>query len=342
MAAFGAGDQVTAAAPTGSVARWGTWNLPNFVGELFKLSPLETPFLSSIGGLTGGQGLSAPQWTWQDTLHRAPALQSVPEGDDPTYSMQKRNERTNVVAIHQYGVETSYTKMAATGLLGSSGSTPTTGAESIVGGTQPVQDELGWQMQVKLEQAALDVELMFLTGSYGYPADGTARQTQGLIGAISADTSTDNQTPAVPASRTIINEIVQKMYDEGAPQEVQRVFMMPSAQVLELENSYAQSSDGWNLAPLSRTQFGVNITDITTAFGTFGIMVNRQIPANQILVVDLAQCAPKFLAIPGKGHFFVEPLSKDGAYERYQLYGEVGLHYGVSKWHGRTYNLNTA
>jgi hypothetical protein len=31
-----------------------TFNLPNFVGELFELTPADTPFLSAIGGLTGG------------------------------------------------------------------------------------------------------------------------------------------------------------------------------------------------------------------------------------------------------------------------------------------------
>ena len=31
-----------------------TFNLPNFVGELFTLIPAQVPFLSMMGGLTGG------------------------------------------------------------------------------------------------------------------------------------------------------------------------------------------------------------------------------------------------------------------------------------------------
>ena len=31
-----------------------TWNLPNYAGELFTASPTKTPFLSAIGGLSGG------------------------------------------------------------------------------------------------------------------------------------------------------------------------------------------------------------------------------------------------------------------------------------------------
>jgi len=36
-----------------------TYNLPNYVGELFAVSPEDTPFLSSIGGLTGGVSAGA-------------------------------------------------------------------------------------------------------------------------------------------------------------------------------------------------------------------------------------------------------------------------------------------
>ena len=32
-----------------------TFNLPNYHGELFTVTPTETPFLSAIGGLAGAQ-----------------------------------------------------------------------------------------------------------------------------------------------------------------------------------------------------------------------------------------------------------------------------------------------
>ncbi len=32
-----------------------TFHLPNFAGELFTASPTRTPFLSMIGGLSGGR-----------------------------------------------------------------------------------------------------------------------------------------------------------------------------------------------------------------------------------------------------------------------------------------------
>lgn len=339
MAAYGAGDQVAASVPTGSVAGWGSWNLPNFVGELFRLSPMETPLLTMIGGLTGGESLTSPVFTWQDTIHRAPALQSVPEGDDPAYAAQKRNERSNVVAIHQYGVELSYTKQATTGLLGTSGTTPATAATSILG-NQPVSNEMAWQLQIKLEQAALDVELMLLTGTLAYPNDGTARQTQGIEGAVSSDTRTDyTLTSGKTLDRAAVNDIMQKLYDNGAPRR-DLVLMVGSTEKLDLEASYAQDSSGWNLEPRSRTEFGVNVQDLETAFGRLPIVINRHLTANSALWVERSIMNICFLPIPGRGHFFLEAVSKGGAYDRMQLYGEIGLKYGPSGWHGRAFTLH--
>ena len=42
-----------------------TYNLPNFVGELFAASPEDTPFLSAIGGLTGGESVGSTVFSWQ-------------------------------------------------------------------------------------------------------------------------------------------------------------------------------------------------------------------------------------------------------------------------------------
>ena len=76
-----------------------------------------------------------------------------------------------------------------------------------------------------------------------------------------------------------------------------------------------------------------------TDFGTFGVMVNRWMPAGKIAIVDLSVCKPVFLEIPGKGLLFVEPLGKIGSSTRYQLYGEIGLEYGPETFHARIDDL---
>jgi hypothetical protein len=57
-------------------------------------------------------------------------------------------------------------------------------------------------------------------------------------------------------------------------------------------------------------------------------------PQDSLAAVSLEQLNPVYLEIPGKGHFFAEPLAKTGASDKVQLYGEVGLAYGLEKAHG--------
>lgn len=79
----------------------------------------------------------------------------------------------------------------------------------------------------------------------------------------------------------------------------------------------------------------MNVETIITDFGTFGIVLDRYMPTDALLLADMSVVAPCFMPIPGKGHFFTEPLAKTGAYDRVQLYGEVGLEYGPEQFHGK-------
>lgn len=64
-------------------------------------------------------------------------------------------------------------------------------------------------------------------------------------------------------------------------------------------------------------------------------MLNRWMPADQLVVASLEELAPRFLEIPGKGHFFAEPLAKTGSADKVQIYGEIGLEYGNERKHGK-------
>jgi len=165
-----------------------TFNLPNFVGELFALTPLETPFLSMSGGLTGGEAVHAKEFTYQTFDLAAASQPSIVEGADPVYGGRDRSEVTNVTQIFQYGVETSYTKLGSTAQLGTviaAASAPPT-----IGAPGPVMNEHEWQMNLKLDQCAIDVEYSFLNGTYQKPTtNGTGRQTRGMFAAITTSTA---------------------------------------------------------------------------------------------------------------------------------------------------------
>jgi hypothetical protein len=196
-----------------------------------------------------------------------------------------------------------------------------------------------------LEQAALDVEVMFLDGTYAFPANGTARQSQGIVGAVDAATTVASTAYGVSAdvgvdrAGLVIDGMSKALYDEGASMG-NCILMCSSASKIDISRYY-QTGNG-NISPRSYSKFGVNVTDIETNFGMFPIVVNRHMTDDEVLIIDLNQLSPRFLPIPGKGHFFLEPLAKSGAYDRNQLYGEVGLEYGPSKWHAKATAWTTA
>ena len=308
----------------GAVSGMGdTFDLPNYVGELFNITPNDTPLLSMIGGITGGKSVTSKQFTWQTVDNTAAAQTAVVEGADPTYEERTRSEVTNVTQIMQYGVNVSYSKQAATGNLS---------GQAIIG-NQPVQDELGFQLDMKLKRAARDIEFSFIQGTYNAGANlATARQTRGLAAAVTTNLEAKG---GVALTQTIMDALLKRMADSGAPFE-QPVILCNSYQKQVLSSLY---SNALALAPRDRNIGGVNITTIETDFGEIGIVYDRHVSASKLLIVDVAFCKPVFLDIPGKGHFFVEPVAQSGAAYKYQVYGEVGLEYGPEMFHGQITGL---
>jgi hypothetical protein len=283
-----------------------------------------------IGGLTGGQQSTSEEFTWQSDDLPAAAQPSINEGVDPVYADRVRTDYSNVCQIHQLGVEVTYTKQGAVGALGTPASRASAAASII--GNQPVQDELSRQLMLKTMTAARDVEFSFLQGTYARPTTNTGRQTRGIIPAIT--TADQDATSSASDTKGNFLKLVKLMADSGA------VFRNP----VVFANSFQkqQMTSAFTYAPESRNVGGVNLQMLETDFAEFGVIYNRHIPAATILVADLAFCVPVFLEIPGKGHFFAEPLAQTGAAWKWQLYGEIGLKYGPEIYHGKVTNLATS
>lgn len=171
-----------------------TFNLPNYVGELFAVTPTDTPFLSSIGGLSGGEKAVGviDQWQTYDLRDADKHRQRLEGADAPTAEGRARGNVINALEIHQEKIETSYTKQATTGQFASTGSAHT-GAVGLAG-TNPVMAEHPWQVEQALKQIARDVEKGFVNGIFQLPSDNvTPRKTRGLLPAITTNV-TDSGT----------------------------------------------------------------------------------------------------------------------------------------------------
>jgi hypothetical protein len=305
-----------------------TYDLPNYGGELVLVTPADTPFLSSIGGLSVEDTdlvIAATEFTWQTEDLAAAAQPANLEGAAPTIEERTRASFSNVAQIFQYGVEVSYSKLAARQQLANLGN----------GSVNPVQDELDHQIELKLKTAARDVNYSFVNGAYQKPANNlTARKTRGILAAIST-----NVTAAGGAALTeaMVLDMIQGVYDaRGVHQELMPVLMTNSTQKRKLSKIFITDK---NYREETRNVGGVNLQIIETDFGLIGIMLERAMPSTALVFAHIRMCKPKFLVIPGKGFMFVEPLAKTGSSEKYQLYGEVGLEYGDEVAHAKITGL---
>lgn len=385
-----------------------TFDLPNYGGELFLVTPSDTPLLTAMGGLNpNGADLlvQSVEYTWQTEDLATPAQPAILEGATVTATERTRSNFSNVVQIFQYAVSATYTKLAASQQLA-----------AISADVNPVQSELDHQIQLKLKTAARDINYTFLNGVYAKPADNnTARKTRGLNSAIttavvdaqaaakaftaeadddvftanghgyvdgdqvrlatltggtgvstgviyyvvSATTNTfqvaatkggaainvtldgtGTVKKAGALSKTLIDTALDTVWtNRGIMQDMEPTLIVNSFQKRMLSKIYVTDA---NYQEMTRNVGGVNVQTIETDFGRLNILMERAQPSDYVTFTHLGLLKPKFLLIPGKGFLFVEPLSKAGAAESYQLYGEVGLEYGDELQHAKITGLTTA
>ena len=187
-----------------------THQLPNYLGELFGLTPMDTPFLSMAGGLTGGEEVHATMFGWQTYDLRTASQNSRLEGAAAqTAEARVRAYVFNVVQIHQETIETTYTKQAAVAQLGTTGSAHT--YNELGEGSNPVQDEQDWQVSQMIKQIARDVEYSFINGTFQEPSNNsTARQTRGILAAITTNATDKAATSLTGCTIETDDDLVTK------------------------------------------------------------------------------------------------------------------------------------
>lgn len=273
-----------------------TYNLPNYVGELFAVSREDTPLLSAIGGLTGGRSTTATLFEWQGYDLRDPDAnrQRLEGADAPAGEERVRFHANNVVEIHQESVEISYTKQGATGNRSTDGM-PTVS----VGGTVIPADELGWQITQQLKQISRDVEASFITGTYRNPTDNTTpRKTRGLIEAITTNSRSTEHTAAQLTADDVL-DLAQLAWDNGGIRETEtRTIVVNSTLKRALTRAFVTDR---NYREETRNVGGVNLQTIETDFGRFNIMLDPYVPKDKLLVLSLEELAPPLPRNPRQG-----------------------------------------
>ncbi|MCL2568609.1 MAG: DUF5309 domain-containing protein [Oscillospiraceae bacterium] len=302
-----------------------SWALPNYAGELFSADATQTPLLSMTGGLSGGRQTDHFEFPtavlYDYPAADQPEISEAASATAPVATHAVREQETNVVQIHQEVIDLSY--VALSNLHRMSGLN-TAGQETAYG------DERLFQLQHKLIKVARDVEHSFINGSYQKAASASeANKTRGLLELTRENVSID--AGGAPLTAELLRELYREMADAGA--YFNNMVMFLSAYQKQMLTEVYASQMGLRL-PVSRTVGGVNITQVETDFFNMGVVWNRFVPADTILIADVAHIAPVFQVVPGKGVLFTEELAKTGASEKLQLFGQIGLAHGAGFLHG--------
>ena len=309
------------------------WNCPNYTGELYLIGANQTPYLNMIGGLQGGSIRTVSDFQyplahpWALEAPSQPAITETASLTAPNPWTYVRTQDVNTVQIWQRQVSVSYAKQSVTGQVTADG---TTGLVML--DQQPVQNELDFQITAHMRQIALDVDYTFLNGSYQQATDAaTAAKTRGIITACSTNSVAAG---SADLSKALIDQLLRTMAANGA-EFINPVIFVNAFQKQQISNIYGY-------APEDRNVGGYNIKQIETDFAVLGIVWAPNVPAASLLVADMAFCAPVFLPVPDKGVLFYEELSKTGASEKGQIYGQIGLDYGPEEYHGKITGLTTS
>lgn len=302
-----------------------TFNLPNFAGELFTASPIQTPFLSMIGGLTGGLKTENDEFStgvlYEFPDAAQPAISEQASQTAPEATNIARDQKTNVTQIFHETISVTYAKMANRGKLSGLN---TAGAQA-----NPTS-ELDWQIAQRLKKIARDVEYTFLNGTYAKATTAAeANKTRGLIELCSDGTNVAAGGAAL--SLDLLKQFYKAMARAGA--SFGNMVLFCGATQKQAITSLYEKQLGYNVGA-ARNVGGMNVQKLETDFFEMGVCYDPFMPDNTILVADVSACAPVFQDVPGKGVLFLEDLARTGAAEKKQIYGEIGLAHGPAFLHG--------
>lgn len=323
-----------------------TFDVPNYVGTLFSLTPSSTPLLSAIGTLTGGgEAVDNKLFEWQGYDLRAAENADRLEGADaPTPRHRTRTSYQNVVQIYQSAIELSYTLQAATG------------RRSGLPGASGIDDEFDWQVEQELKSLKLDMELASMQGAFQNPGTNVApgRHMAGIfsvktgtnpgVGCIDSTHQFANAGTGRQLTKLILNDALQQVWvDGGISEEETATLIVSPTMKRKLTELYIA---GTGYVEATRNIGGVALDTIITDFGRLNVMMSRYVPfvagapnRYSIGIFSLEMIKPRFLFIPNKGFLFAEPLAKTGSADRVQIYGEYGIELGSPLAHGRIDDL---
>ena len=302
----------------------------NFSGMLFNRGNTRTPLSSLIGGrakttnhvefVTGQEYVGGGNGA-QPGISEAASLAA------PDASVVTRSQKTNVTQIFQETVGISYAKESNMGTL--------SGINIASQQANPV-NELDFQVGAKMQKIARDIEFTFINGVYNKAtSDGEINQTRGLIPAITTNVKAMGNKPL---GLWDVADIMKSIYTNNGPTQ-DLVLWCDATTMFQINADAVQN--GLTVIPAAREVNGIKLSSVITPLGTVYLYLGECLPAGTALLLNLNAIAPVHQPVPGKGNFFLEPLAKTGAGQKYQIFGQLGLDHGPEWFHGKITGIAT-
>lgn len=303
----------------------------NYSGMLFNKGNTRTPLSSIIGSkavTTNHVEFVTGQEYTGGGAGSQPAISETASLTAPDASVVTRSQKTNVTQIFQEAVGVSYGKQSNMGTL--------SGINVADQQANPM-NELDFQVAAKLQKIQRDMEYTFINGVYNKAtSDSEVNKTRGLVSAI---TTNKTAMSSKPLGLWDIADMVKKIYGQNAPTE--GLCLWCDATTMFQINADAVQN-GLTVVPASRDINGIALSSVVTPIGVVYLYLGECLPAGTALLLNLDVIRPVYQPVPGKGNFFLEPLAKTGAGDKYQLFGQVGLDHGPEWYHGKFTGISTS
>lgn len=303
---------------------------PNYSGLLYNKANTKTPFLNMISGnvkyTNSVEFVTGQYYTSEEGI--IPEISETGSLTAPTASFVTRKQLSNVTQIFMESVAISYAKQSNMATLS---------GINVAGQVANPQNELDFQIARKMEKIKRSIEKTFIQGKYNKATkDNEVNKTRGMVEAISTNV-VDGTSKKLDL--WLVNDAVTKIYNAGGDIS-NLVILMNSVNLLQLHGNAVEM--GMPVGQEYMSAYGIQVRDLILPVGTtVKIALGEFIPEGTALVINPSVIGPVEQPVPGKGNFFLEQLSKVGAGEKYQIFGQIGLDHGPEWFHGKITGLST-
>ena len=273
-----------------------TGELLDLTSEIALLSPTDTPLttlLYSMGKTVGATDITV---SWREKeLHKPSSMTDnlMLEGAEAPESVHStRTMKSNICQIMSKATSVSGTLNALN--------------------PYGIGNEYAQEINDRLLELKRDMEYFFLSGTKATESGVTPRQMDGLMNLVGNSIDASGEL-----TEDILVDAMEKMWEAGVSSE--NIYAFCGATVKRKINKLVAENAATRIhAELGqRHTLGIMVDRLVSDFGDFNVVLNRHMPKNALLIVDLNE-----VEIATLRPVFFQELAKTGDYTKGQIITE--------------------